>query len=549
MTMTKPTSEQVTFTGAGSGATLRNLVDKVREVVSVKDFGAVGDGIADDAPAIQAAVNSISGNSELVFPPGTYAIGASGISISSKSHVTFTGYGARLKIIAVSALPPMPYGGGSVSVRLQSCSNCTIKGFEIDGNAIACNPLGLNQCTDCVVRDMAVHDSGIIGILTSGGTRTAFLNNHLYDNASLGLLAGNCTADSAVMETDVLIEGNSVLNNGATGIAVSSRGGRVAANKSEGNQGSGIIFPAFLTNVARDIACVGNHCASNLFHGIQSDAFAYVAGNPLPSYISVSGNVCIDNGSGIYAANVNAWSITGNVCRDNKIHGITVNGEFFNVSVVGNVCCDTRTGGARTQIRGISALEQSSVVFANGPLAIGCNVCVNNIQAGMSISTVNVGYKLIGLSVTGNTCTGSEYGIFCTEVDAGSVSNTIISGNTLFLNSIQDLRVSAINVVLGDNMYTTSQDLVYPLSNNSATPSVLGRKWWYVTNSSATAITNFADGRVGQEIVITATNANTTINNTATILNAGSVNLAVPSGGSVSYVYTGTAWSMLWKSF
>ena len=41
MTMTKPTSEQVTFTAAGSGATLRNLVDKVREVVSVKDFGAV----------------------------------------------------------------------------------------------------------------------------------------------------------------------------------------------------------------------------------------------------------------------------------------------------------------------------------------------------------------------------------------------------------------------------------------------------------------------------------------------------------------------------
>ena len=80
MTMTKPTSEQVTFTAAGSGATLRNLVDKVREVVSVKDFGAVGDGIADDTAGIQAAINyaatAVSGSTgaTVFFPTGTYLI-------------------------------------------------------------------------------------------------------------------------------------------------------------------------------------------------------------------------------------------------------------------------------------------------------------------------------------------------------------------------------------------------------------------------------------------------------------------------------------------
>lgn len=72
MTMTKPTSEQVTFTAAGSGATLRNLVDKVREYVSVKDFGAVGDGVADDTAAIQAAIDATTGI--LWFPTGTYRI-------------------------------------------------------------------------------------------------------------------------------------------------------------------------------------------------------------------------------------------------------------------------------------------------------------------------------------------------------------------------------------------------------------------------------------------------------------------------------------------
>ena len=87
MTMTKPTSEQVTFTAAGSGATLRNLVDKVREVVSVKDFGAVGDGVADDTAAVQAAVNAANC---VYFPAGTYKVTE---RILGKSNLTIRGDG------------------------------------------------------------------------------------------------------------------------------------------------------------------------------------------------------------------------------------------------------------------------------------------------------------------------------------------------------------------------------------------------------------------------------------------------------------------------
>jgi hypothetical protein len=75
--MTKPTSEQVTFLAAGSGASQRTVLDKLRDVVSVKDFGAVGDGVADDTAAIQAAITHASAaRIRLFVPNGKYKITA-----------------------------------------------------------------------------------------------------------------------------------------------------------------------------------------------------------------------------------------------------------------------------------------------------------------------------------------------------------------------------------------------------------------------------------------------------------------------------------------
>jgi hypothetical protein len=73
MPMTKPTSEQVTFLAAGSGASQRTVLDKLRDVVSVKDFGAVGDGVADDTAEIQACIDA-AGGKIVVFPFGNYRI-------------------------------------------------------------------------------------------------------------------------------------------------------------------------------------------------------------------------------------------------------------------------------------------------------------------------------------------------------------------------------------------------------------------------------------------------------------------------------------------
>ena len=66
-------SASITYNQGGTGAVDRTQKSKNQESVSVKDFGATGDGVTDDSAAIQAAVTSQTG-AEIFFPFGTYYI-------------------------------------------------------------------------------------------------------------------------------------------------------------------------------------------------------------------------------------------------------------------------------------------------------------------------------------------------------------------------------------------------------------------------------------------------------------------------------------------
>lgn len=76
----------------------RTVGDKLRETVSVKDFGATGDGTTDDTAAIRAAVDyaNVAGGT-VYFPAGTYLVGsAPGIQVHSYVHLLGSGSGASV---------------------------------------------------------------------------------------------------------------------------------------------------------------------------------------------------------------------------------------------------------------------------------------------------------------------------------------------------------------------------------------------------------------------------------------------------------------------
>lgn len=85
-------SSLIGYMPAGAGAVASTVQAKLRESVSVKDFGAVGDGVANDKAAIEAAAASLpSGGGVLYIPAGTY-YSPTGF-LFSRSNITVIGDG------------------------------------------------------------------------------------------------------------------------------------------------------------------------------------------------------------------------------------------------------------------------------------------------------------------------------------------------------------------------------------------------------------------------------------------------------------------------
>ena len=97
-------SAGISHIAAGLGAVATTVQAKLRETVSVKDFGAVGDGVTDDTAAIQAAVDYAALNSPVAvyFPAGTYDI-SSAVTKASLNDVTVYGDGAKITFGAFTA--------------------------------------------------------------------------------------------------------------------------------------------------------------------------------------------------------------------------------------------------------------------------------------------------------------------------------------------------------------------------------------------------------------------------------------------------------------
>jgi hypothetical protein len=124
-TATVGNDARFSFLATGTGATSRTLQNKLRDVVSVKDFGATGDGSTDDTVAIQAALTAGAGKS-VYFPAGTY-ITSAGLNVSANTYVYGDGGTANISVQPTASAAT--YNQGLVITG----SGITIAGLKISG--------------------------------------------------------------------------------------------------------------------------------------------------------------------------------------------------------------------------------------------------------------------------------------------------------------------------------------------------------------------------------------------------------------------------------
>jgi hypothetical protein len=162
-------ADLVTYTPSGTGAVARSAASKMGDVISVKDFGAVGDGVADDRAAIQTAMTAaMTAGKTLYFPSGIYAMSSTGgtasrqIAFTLNGNLRLVGDSATIKCTASSHRSHMFYltaAGYDFSMEgiTLDANNVCLVGIRIDeGAAQGTNDIALTNCA-------FVNSYGIVG--------------------------------------------------------------------------------------------------------------------------------------------------------------------------------------------------------------------------------------------------------------------------------------------------------------------------------------------------------------------------------------------------
>jgi hypothetical protein len=121
----------------------RPIADKLADIISVKDFGAKGDGVTDDTQAIKDAIAYACGRS-LVFPHGTYLLSsqdtfARQVFVQLTGNIKIIGHNATLKCGITGTCNATPCAAGSMMELVNIASDTIgydvdISGLNFDGN-------------------------------------------------------------------------------------------------------------------------------------------------------------------------------------------------------------------------------------------------------------------------------------------------------------------------------------------------------------------------------------------------------------------------------
>jgi hypothetical protein len=378
--------------GGGLAVSSRDVASQsssATNYVSVKSYGALGNGVADDTAAInEADLAATSMGATLHFPFGVYMVNNSGVTMNGCSWKGDGQYASIVKSL------PQSYASQTGMVNAKNLLNFRISdmGFDISlgkFQAGSGNPGNIYWALQVIASsNWAVDHCAFLGI-----------------QAQTIALAVDCGTFFSIEDCYFYMPSPSNLYNQAINISVAAG----AANRY--NVSRNILINSGLFSNGAEGLVDGNYVTGVKFG-------AGLAFGPLSSCIShqIINNTC-NYGAGedinsTYPSGIECWSaysiITGNVCSFNSGNGISV----------GN----------------ISAVVKGNICLSNGQSA-------GAMGAGIKMFSIP-GFNASECIVEGNSCFDSQptrtqlYGYTEAVVGGAAIYNNSISGNNFNNNKL-----------------------------------------------------------------------------------------------------------------
>lgn len=441
-----------------AGSTSRTVKFKLSDTTSVKDFGAVGDGITDDSEAIRKAVLA---KQDIYFPEGTYYC-ASKIPVVRKTR--FWGHGAILKGLS---------GGTAFTGRLFEVtgSDVTFEGLEFQGNTSA------------------------YSILASSAERTSVVNCKFNGNIGVYILAINCTAvkvignsfdgNSATVEisTCVSIEGCTsvvVANNSFYNVLV-GWGCTVTQSSSSvtiiGNTFSQFRYSKVLTATAGQTVFVYTMDSDVRFKGIQIDGLPLSKGYTITNTglvytvtfsvgrssgelvslvgyrgaeniqlntnafdITVTGNTITGTGDSGIVCLADRVTISGNIIKNAGYAGIAVYGDQSRITITGNLisdCSQLDDGQSSPDNPALSSVFTCGILLSGPRVSVTGNTIVND--SGTMLSGIRVNKQTVDDFTSDKTV----------KIGNNTFVGNFSSGKILILNDTSGSRIQSVLITDG----------------------------------------------------------------------------------------------------
>ncbi|MDX3235645.1 right-handed parallel beta-helix repeat-containing protein [Streptomyces sp. ME03-5709C] len=480
---------------AGRMEWMRQLSEGCR---TAANFGAVGDGVADDAPAIQAALNwaRASGGGWVVVPPGVYLLATLPLRIYSDTRLTLLP-GAEFRRAAAETMiingdAGQNFGGYTGHSRITIEGGLWNMRGTTTGLTASAMCISIGHASDITIRDLEVRDLPGFHAIELNSTKRGIIQNCRFRGyvdpggrdfseaiqldlaKSSGVFGGFGPYDHTPCE-DTLIEGCYVGASGTAGTTAWPRGvGSHSATITKYHRRTRVIGNTFEGTVQYAVSAYNWEdvtISGNTFSGCGSGVRLRTV------ILSDTEDTKDPNGNQTSASqDMRNIAVTGNTFRaggsyDEPIVALgETSGRVLNLAITGNTI-DTSAGsqnGIRLQEVQRYTVNGNTISNIDGT-AISMETCVHgNITGNQIMSPGSHG-------ITAVTCTHSSIVANNTR-DTGGNGILIQDGNDLHLrdNYIKSPGRSANATYYGIRLSTNASSI--SVSGNKTRPNGSGNE-------------------------------------------------------------------------